>query len=376
MIISHPHQPISSLSLIQTVAQTAAWTLKSESYIVQMASDKGFQKVTQKFMKETSKKRTKTILHNSAGTYVYSGGRLRHTLLPSEVSYCPDLSGDDKDYMLANTSSKFGIMRPCIISMTEVGATVLYFVSESEIPAEIKDDYHVGTPFVKTTAAAASLSEYFPTGAEATPHVLISVPVNLPIDGGMTLTSGVVEDDVYQTLQATHGSYGKLYLDAMVSHNVDLQAKAITNKLHLKDHYPNRLATGTVAIPSSNITILYTTPDMEETLASELVGLQRKMPASPTDSPAPGGGIPINILAGVDTNSGKATHMHSGLHFYHFTKTALLTPIHPIPLPHPNYTIRDGSWHGHPAKDVSRRSQPPTSEQHPVHLLHGYQGQR
>ena len=128
------------------MAQTAAWTLKSESYIIQMASDKGFPKVTQKFMKETSKKRTKTILHNSAGTYVYSGGRLRHTLLPSEVSYCPDLSGDDKDYMLANTSSKFGIMRPCIISMTEVGATILYFVSESAIPADIKDDYHVGTP--------------------------------------------------------------------------------------------------------------------------------------------------------------------------------------------------------------------------------------
>ena len=341
-------------------AQTAAWTLKSDSFLGQIPSDKGFPKVIQKFMKETSKKRTKTILHNSAGTYVYSGNRLRHTLLPSEVSYCPDTSGDDKDYMLANSSSKFGTMRPCIISMTEVGATVLYFIDESLIPTDIKDDYHVGTPFIKTTTAAASLSDYFPAGEENTPHVLMSIPVNLPIDGGMTLASGVVEDDVYQTLTLTHGSYGKLYLDAMVSQNSDLQSKAITNKATLKDHYPNRQATGTVYIPKSNITILYTTPDMEDTLSSEIVGLQRKMPKSPIDSPAPRGGIPVNIMAGADTQSGNDTHMYSCFRFYRFLKTKLLNS--PLSLPfHPNYTIRTGPRLGHSTKDVHRRAQPPTS---------------
>ena len=316
-------------------AQTAAWTLKSDSFLGQIPSDKGFPKVIQKFMKETSKKRTKTILHNSAGTYVYAGDRLRHTLLPSEVSYCPDTSGDDKDYMLANSSSKFGTMRPCIISMTEIGATVIYFIDESLIPTDIKDDYHVGTPFIKTTTAATSLSNYFPAGEENTPHVLMSIPVNLPIDGGMTLASGVVEDDVYQTLTLTHGSYGKLYLDAMVSQNSDLQSNAIANKATLKDHYPNRKASGTVYIPKSNITILYTTPDMEDTLSSEIVGLQRKMPKSPIDSPAPRSGIPINIMAGADTQSGRTLICTRASDFTVYYKLTCST--HPLSFPlHPN----------------------------------------
>ena len=105
-------------------APTAAWTLKSDSYLSQMASEKNFAKVSKNFMKETSKKRSKTILNNTAGSYVYSGGRLRHMLLCNKVSLCLNASGDDKDYMLSNSSSGFGIMRPCIISMTEVGATV------------------------------------------------------------------------------------------------------------------------------------------------------------------------------------------------------------------------------------------------------------
>ena len=280
-----------------------------------MASDKNFTKVITNFMKETSKKRSKTILNNTAGSYVYSGSRLRHALLCNDVSLCLDDSGDDKDYMLSNSSSGFGIMRPCVISMTEVGATILYFVKESTIPAEIKDAYHIGAPFVKATVATASLSTYFPTGEETTPHVLVSVPVNLPIDGGMTLTSGVVEDDVYQTLQVSHGAYGTFYLDAMVSHDVALQAAAGTHKATLKDHYPNRNATGTVVIPDSNITITYTTPDMEDTLGSELVGLQRRMPIDPGVPPAPGVGIPTNILTGADTQSGN------------YNTTAMLAPL-------------------------------------------------
>ena len=115
------------------------------------------------------------------------------------------------------------------------------------------------------------------------------------------------------------------HLDAMVLHDADLQAKAITNKATLKDHYPNRPATGTVYIPDSNIAIFYTTPNMEETLASELVGLQRKMPKSPIESPAPGGGIPINILAGADTQSGNDNHTLSCLQFSRATNTTLLT---------------------------------------------------
>ena len=285
-------------------APTAVWTLKSNSYLALMASDKNFTKVLTNFMKETSKKRSKTILNNTAGSYVYSGNRLRHALLCNDVSLCLDNSGDDKDYMLSNSSSGFGIMRPCVISMTEVGATILYFIKETSIPAEIRDAYHIGLPFIKITVATASLSTYFPTGEETTPHVLVSVPANLPIDGGMTLASGVVEDDVYQTLLVSHGAYGTFYLDAMVSHDVALQAAAVTNKTTLNDHYPNRNATGTVVIPDSNITITYTTPDMEDTLGSELVGLQRRMPVDPGVPPAPGAGIPANILAGADTQSG------------------------------------------------------------------------
>ena len=89
----------------------------------------------------------------------------------------------------------------------------------------------------------------------------------------MTLASGVIEDDVYKTLQLTHGSYGKFYLNAMVLHDVAIQAAAGTHNATLRDHNPNRNATGTIIIPDSNITITYMTPDMEETLASKLVGL-------------------------------------------------------------------------------------------------------
>ena len=91
-------------------APTAAWTLKSNSYLGQMASDKNFVKVNKSFMKETSKKRTETILNNTAGLYVYSDGRLRHMFLCNEVSICLDASGDDKDFMLSNSSNGFSIM--------------------------------------------------------------------------------------------------------------------------------------------------------------------------------------------------------------------------------------------------------------------------
>ena len=196
-------------------------------------------------------------------------------------------------------------MRPCIISMTEVGATVLHFVDESTIPADIKGDYHIGTPFISTTVAAASLTSYFPTGKESIPHVLVSVPVNLPIDGVMALASRIIKDDVYQTVQLTHAPCRKFFLDAMVSHNAALQAEALTNKTILKDHFPNCQATGTFTIPKINVTIVYTTPDMEETLASELVGLERRIPKDPSASPSPSTGIPLHIRAGADSYSGK-----------------------------------------------------------------------
>ena len=85
--------------------------------------------------------------------------------------------------------------------MMAVGATVLHFIEESSIPDDIKADYHIGTPFVKMTGAAASLVDYFPAGKEATPHILISVPINLTFDGGMTLASGPMEDYVNQIMQ-------------------------------------------------------------------------------------------------------------------------------------------------------------------------------
>ena len=122
-------------------------------------------------MKETSKKRSKTIL-NTAGSYVYSKGKLRHVLLPGEISACIDDTADNKDYMLSNSSSALGEMKPCLISMTTVGATVIHFIEESTIPANIKADYHIGTPFVSTTPSAASLATYFPVGNEATPMSL------------------------------------------------------------------------------------------------------------------------------------------------------------------------------------------------------------
>ena len=81
-----------------------------------------------------------------------------------------------------------------------VGTTVLHFIEETSISANTKADYHIGTPFVKTVDAAASLANYFPTGKEATPHILISIPFNLPIDGCMTLSSGLIEDDICQTV--------------------------------------------------------------------------------------------------------------------------------------------------------------------------------
>jgi hypothetical protein len=367
-ILTKPYPPplFSTNSTVAPTAPTAAWTLKSNSYLGLMASDKNFTKVIKNFMKETSRKRSKTILNNTAGSYVYSGGRLRHVLLCNDVSLCLDGSGDDKDYMLSNSSSGFGIMRPCVISMTEVGATILYFVRESSIPAEIKDAYHVGTPFVKATVAAASLSAYFPTGEETTPHVLVSVPANLPIDGGMTLASGVVEDDVYQTLQVSHGNYGKFYLDAMVSHDVALQAAAGTNKATLRDHYPNRNATGTVVIPDSNITITYTTPDMEDTLGSELVGLQRRMPIDPGASPNPGAGIPTNILAGADTQSGnyKTTAM---LAPFPCRKRLLANPLFSFS----HSTNRDGPGPRRHAKADGRGEKQQTPAPHPMPILHG-----
>ena len=150
-------------------------------------------------MEKTSKKRSKTTL-GTAGSYIYSKGKLCHFLLPGEISACINDTGDNQDYMLSNLSSAFSNMKPCLISMTAVGATVLHFIEEAIIPADIKADYHIGTPFVKTTDAAASLANYFPTRKEETPHILISIPVNLPINGGMMLASEPIKDDVNQTV--------------------------------------------------------------------------------------------------------------------------------------------------------------------------------
>ena len=68
---------------------TTAWTTKSTSYLGLIAVDKGFSRLVKRFMKETSKKRSKTIL-NTVGSYVYSNGKLRHVLLPGEISACID----------------------------------------------------------------------------------------------------------------------------------------------------------------------------------------------------------------------------------------------------------------------------------------------
>ena len=86
-----------------------------------------------------------------------------------EISVDIDASGDNKDYMLSNSPSGFGNMRPCMTSVTAVGSTILYFVEESKVPADIKGDYHIGTLFTSTSAADASLSGYLPTDKETTP---------------------------------------------------------------------------------------------------------------------------------------------------------------------------------------------------------------
>ena len=299
---------------------TAAWTCKSASILSVIAEDKNFPKLLSKFMKETSKKRSKTIL-GTAGSYIVSRGKLRHVLLPVEISACIDDTGDDQEYMLANSSSAFNNMKPCLVSMTSVGATVLHFIEESKIPTDIKADYHIGTPFVKSTPAAAALTSYFPSGKEDIPHVLISVPINLPIDGGMTLASGAIEDAVNQTVQVSHGSHGTFFLDTMVDHVATIQATALTNKAALKDHFPNSKATGTVTVPTPNVTIQYTNVDMEDILESELVSLGRRMPPSPDDNI----GIPSSVGGNggvMDSNSGKKppTHSYSSLLLSYYSK--------------------------------------------------------
>ena len=101
----------------------------------------------------------------------------------------------------------------------------------SPIPADIKGDYHIGTPFVKTADAVASLARYFPNDNEANPQVLILVPVNLPIDSCMTLSSGPIKDDVYQTVQLSHGSHGIFYLNIMVEHDAPFKPSRSETKL-------------------------------------------------------------------------------------------------------------------------------------------------
>ena len=78
--ISHSPTFVPSRSLDSTVAPSGpadAWTTKSNSFLGLIAADNGFNKLLSKFMKETSKKRSKTIL-GTAGFYVYSKGKLRH----------------------------------------------------------------------------------------------------------------------------------------------------------------------------------------------------------------------------------------------------------------------------------------------------------
>ena len=88
-------------------APTETWTLKSNSYLGQITSDKNFPKVTKHFMKETSKKWSKTTPNNIAGSYIYSGDKLRHVLLCGKISACLDAISNAKDYMLANFSRGF-----------------------------------------------------------------------------------------------------------------------------------------------------------------------------------------------------------------------------------------------------------------------------
>ena len=115
-----------------------------------------------------------------------------------------------------------------------------------------------------------------------------------------------MEDNVYQTTTSTHGPHGVFFLDSMVFHNIVLQAVAITNKPTLKEIFPNYKATGTVTIPTSNVTILYTTPVTEETLASKLCNLERRMPKLLNAALTLTNGVPLMIGTGADCNSGKS----------------------------------------------------------------------
>ena len=150
------------------------------SHITTWRSSDAAQK---KFMKLTSSKQSKAIIINTAGSYIYSCGKLCDILLCRKIPADLDPSGDEKDYILGNFSSMFGSTRPHMISMPDNGATILFFTQESEIPADIKSNYHTGTLFIAATPATPSLNSYFPAGKETIPHVLVSVLVNLTIDG-------------------------------------------------------------------------------------------------------------------------------------------------------------------------------------------------
>ena len=130
MINTHTPTPTPSCPLTFAVAHsgpTTAWTAKSGSILSIIAGDKAFPKLLMKFMKETSNKRLKTIL-GTAGSYVYSKGRLCHVLLPGEILAYINDTGEDHNCILVNLSSAFNNMKPCPISMTSVDATVLHFI--------------------------------------------------------------------------------------------------------------------------------------------------------------------------------------------------------------------------------------------------------
>ena len=111
-------------------------------------------------MKMTSIKCATTIISGTTCSYVYSSCKLHHIFICSTISADQEGNGNDKQIMFGNSSTKFGNMQPCMISMTENEGVILFFIEETKVPPNIlhQGDYHIGALFTSTTWDIAILT--------------------------------------------------------------------------------------------------------------------------------------------------------------------------------------------------------------------------
>ena len=108
-----------------------------DNHLFKITPNKNFKNNhVKKLMKQSSRTRS-TKTNSTQGIYLNSKSRMRYILLGSKVAADLEGTGDPKEYLLRNSSSSFGHMRPAMISPADHGLVIIYFMKEATLDPEI-----------------------------------------------------------------------------------------------------------------------------------------------------------------------------------------------------------------------------------------------